>query len=88
MLGWLLLGALMAAAVITICVTFLDKRVAKDKLNEKGIRKGVIKEIINSSGVAHIKLDAIDNYGNEQQVEFEADDYDATEVRKGMTIVA
>lgn len=88
MLGWLLLGALMAAAVITICVTFLNETVAKNKLNEKGIKKGVIKDIINSSGVAHIKLDAIDENGTEQQVEFEANDYDASEIRVGMTIVA
>ena len=88
MLGWLLLGALMAAAVITICVTFLNEKIAKNKLKEKGIKKGVIKDIINSNGVAHIKLDAIDENGTEQQVEFEANDYDASEIRMGMTIVA
>lgn len=37
MLGWLLLGALLTAAVITICVSYLDKKVAKEKLKEKSI---------------------------------------------------
>lgn len=88
MLGWLLLGALLTAAVITICVTYLDKKVAKDKLKEKCIKKGVVKDIIKSGSVTHIKLDAIDTDGNEQVVEFEADSYNASEIRKGMTIVA
>lgn len=88
MLGWLLLGALFTVAVITICVTYLNKRVAKDKLKEKGIRKGVVKDIVKSGSITHIKLDAIDTEGNEQEVDFEADDYDTSEIRKGMTIVA
>ncbi|MDD3417058.1 MAG: hypothetical protein PHY47_24195 [Lachnospiraceae bacterium] len=88
MLGWLLLGAILGAAVITICVTYLDKSVAKDKLKAKNIKKGVVKDIVNSSGVTHIKLDAIDEDGNEKQVEFEAQDYNSSEIRKGMTIVA
>lgn len=88
MLGWLLLGALFTAAVITICVSYLDKKIAKEKLKEKGIRKGVVKDIVQSGSVTHIKLDAIDTEGNEQEVEFEADAYDSSEIRKGMTIVA
>lgn len=88
MLGWLLLGAILGAAVITICVSYLDKKVAKDKLRDKNIRKGVVKDIINSSGTTHIKLDAIDESGNEQQVEFEVNDYDSSEIRRGITIVA
>lgn len=88
MLGWLLLGALLTAAVITICVSYLDENVAKDKLRDKGIRKGTVKDIIKSENVTHIKLDAIDTDGNEQEVEFEADDYNASEIKKGMTIVA
>lgn len=87
MLGWLLLGALIGAAVITICVSFLNKNIAKDKLKEKNIKKGVVKEIVNSSGVKHIKLDAIDEEGNEKQVEFEVEDYDTSEICKGITIV-
>lgn len=88
MIGWLLLGAFLTAAVITICVSYLDKRVAKEKLKEKSIRKGVIKDICTSGGVTHIKLDAIDTSGNEQEVEFEAEDYDSSEIQRGMTIVA
>ena len=88
MLGWLLLGALITAAVITICVSFLNKQVAKDKLRENNIKKGFIKEICKSSGITHIKLDAIDTDGNEQEVDIEADDYDENEIYEGMTIIA
>lgn len=88
MLGWLLLGALFTAAVITICVSYLDKKTAKEKLKEKNIRKGVIKKIVRSENVTHIKLDAIDTAGNEKEVEFEADAYDSSEIREGMLIVA
>lgn len=86
MLGWLLLGALIGAAVITIYVTFLDKNVAKNRLREKNIKKAVVKDIVNSSGVTHIKLDAIDGSGYEQQVEFEVNDYDRSQIRRGVTI--
>lgn len=88
MLGWLLLGALFTAAVIVICVSYLDKKVAQQKLKEKSIRKGVVKDIIKSGSVTHIKIDAIDTSGYEKSVEFEVDDYNATEIRRGMTIVA
>ena len=87
MLGWLLLGALIGAAVITICVSFLNRNIAKNKLYEKNIKKGVVRDIVNSGQVTHIKLDAVDEDGNERQVEFEVDDYDASEIRRGITIV-
>lgn len=86
MLGWLLLGALIGAAVITIYVSFLDKDVARDKLREKNIKKAVVKDIVNSDGVTHVKLDAIDESGYEQQVDFEVDSYDSYEIRRGVTI--
>ncbi len=86
MLGWLLFGALLTATIITICVSYLDEEVAEEKLKERSIRKGVVKDIINLGNVTHIKLDAIDTDGNEQAVEFETDDYNSFEIRKGMTI--
>ena len=88
MLGWLLFGLLVGAAVITICVSFLDRKVAQDKMKENKIRKGVIKDIVKSSNVTHIKLDAIDEDGNEKKVEFEVENFDTTQIRKGVTIVA
>ncbi len=88
MLGWILLGVILGAAVVTIVVSYLDKNVAKEKFREKNIRKGVIKDIISDSGVKHVKLDAIDEYGNEKQIEFEVIDYDSSEIRRGITIVA
>jgi hypothetical protein len=87
MLGWLLLGALLTATVIIISVSYLDKKVAKEKLKEKNIEKCFVKEIVISESVTHIKLDAIDTEGNEQEVEIEADDYNSSEIRKGMIIV-
>lgn len=88
MLGWLLLGALLTVTVITICVSFLNKSIAKQKLREKNIKKGVIKDIVNSGGITHIKLDAISDDGYEKEVEFEVDDYDSSEIRHGTTIYA
>lgn len=88
MLGWLLLGALLTATVITICVTHLNNNTAKNQLRAKGIKKGVVKSIINSDSVVHIKLDAIDENGYEKEVEFEAQSYDKYEIKKGITIVA
>lgn len=88
MLGWILLGVILGAAVITIVVSYLNKNVAEEKLREKNIRKGVIKDIVSSGGVKHVKLDAIDEDGKERQIEFEVEDYDSFEIRKGVTIVA
>lgn len=86
MLGWLLLGALLTATVIVIAVSYLDKAVAKRKLKEKNIKKAVIKDIVNNSGVAVIKLDAIDDYGDNLSVEFETEDYDSYDIKRGATI--
>lgn len=88
MLGWLLLGALLTAAVLTICVPFLNRQIAKDKMRENGIKKGTIKEIITSNNVTHIKLDALKDDGTEQEVEFEVEGYDSGEIRKAITLVA
>ena len=88
MLGWLLLGALLGAAVITICVPYLNKKIAKEKMKEKEITKGKIKSIITSGGVTHMKMGALTDDGTEQQIEFEVDDYDASEIQQGMTIYA
>ena len=60
MLGWLLLGALLTAAVITICVSYLDKKVAKEKLKGKSIRKGVVKEYENFAYQLYLLLSNIE----------------------------
>lgn len=86
MLGWLLFGALLGAAAIVICVTYLDKNVAKKELREKGMEQAFIKEIINDPHTCRIKLDAIDEDGEEHEVEIEAEDYDQDEIWQGMTI--
>lgn len=88
MLGWMLLGALLGAAVIMIYVSYLDRSTAKKELKERNISKARIKEIITSSGTAHIKLNAIDEDGVEHEVEIAADDYNKSEIREGMTINA
>lgn len=88
MLGWLLLGALLTSTAIIIYVSYLDKKVAENKLKERNIRKGVIKDICESDNVTHIKIDAIDTSGNEQEVDIEAENYNPYEIRMGMVIVA
>lgn len=88
MLGWLLLGVLVGAVILTITVGHLDRYLAQRKLRDNNILKGVVKDIVFSSGVSHIKLDALNESGEEQQVVFEADSYDASEIRVGTTIYA
>ncbi len=86
MLGWLLFGALFTAAVITICVSYLNEDVLRKKLREKNISAAQIKGIFKSDNVSHMKLEALDNEGNEREVEINADDYDRTEIYKGTVI--
>lgn len=86
MLGWLLFGALFTATVITICVSYLNKDVLRNKLKNENIKKAQIRGIIKSGNVAHMKLDALDNEGNEREVEINADDYDRTEIYNGAVI--
>lgn len=86
MLGWLLFGALLGAAAIMIYVSYLDRSVAKKELKEKNIKKATIKQIVTSPDTKHIKLDAIDENGMEQEVEIEAEDYNKSEIWEGMTI--
>lgn len=79
MLGWLLLGALLTAAVVTIVVSYLSRSKAKDELRNRNIQKGVVKSIVRSGSVNHIKMDCLKEDGEEVEVDFEADDYDEDE---------
>lgn len=86
MLGWLLLGALLAAAVITISVTYLNRDIAKRKLEDHDICKAVVKDIIYSGSVAHVKMDALMTDGEEVEVDIEAEDYNSSQIYKGTVI--
>lgn len=86
MLGWLLLGALFSVAVISITVAYVNKEMAKHVLRNHDIHKGVVKEIVKSGSVTHIKLDAIKEDGEEVEVEIEAEDYNSSQIREGVVI--
>lgn len=81
MLGWLLLGALIAGAII-ITVGFLSEDTAKNALDLKGFIKAKVKE--RSGNV--VKMDAIDSYGNEKEVEFQATGGVSSGIYVGQTI--
>lgn len=86
MLGWLLLGALLTAAVISITVYYLDKDTAKQELKSKNIQKSVVKDIVKNDNVAHVKLDAITVDGDEVEVDIQTDTYDPSEIYEGLVI--
>lgn len=85
MLGWILLGLIVGAAII-ISVTYLDRNSASQELRKRNIWKSVVRDINKSGDVTHIKLDSIDEEGKEQQVEFEVESYNSSEIKKGTTI--
>lgn len=86
MLGWLLFGALLTVAVISITVVYLNKDIAEQELKKQNISKGVIKDIIKSGNVTHIKLDAIKEDGNEVEVDIESEDYNSSQIYRGVII--
>lgn len=86
MLGWLLLGALLTAAVITIIVSYLNRDKAEDELRDHNIQKGVVKEIVKSGSITHIKMDALTDDGEEVEVDIEADDYNSSQIYRGAVI--
>lgn len=76
MLGWLIAGLLVGAAVITIVVSYLDYRTAQKKLKEQfgsGVQAFV--RSVTKDGSKHtIKMDALDDEGTTHEVEFQADE--------------
>ena len=86
MLGWILLGAIIGIAVITIFVTYLDMNTADDKLKENGIKKAVVKDIVNDGGITHIHLDGFDEENHKKEIEIVADSCDSSEIYEGLTI--
>lgn len=87
MLGWILLGAFLATAGLTIAVSYLNESIAQNKMRENQIKKGTIKDIVKSDGVTHIKLDALMDDGTEQKVQFEVDGgYDTQQIKRGITL--
>ena len=86
MLGWLLLGAFLTVAVITIAVSYLNRNTAARELRNRDILKGKIKDIVKSGSITHIKMDAIKDDGEEVEVDFETEDYDSYQIRRGIEI--
>lgn len=77
MLGWIIAGLLFSAAVITICVAFLNTDVAKDKAKAECPQavKLAIKSVVNNGSVNVVKMDALDDDGGKiNEISFEADE--------------
>ncbi len=89
MLGWLLWGLIIGAAAGAICivVSFLNKKTAKEELRNKNIKKATVRDIVKDPGVAHIKLDGIDEDGNEVDIQIDAEEYDTSEIKRGVVIL-
>lgn len=89
-LGWALAaiaaGLIVGSVVIKIIVEFLDLATAKQKLKENRIKSGWIKEIVESDGIPHIKLEALDEDDNIREVEFEVQQYDRGTIKEGLQI--
>lgn len=85
MLNWLLLGISIAnviANVIVITVSYLNKITAKNELQLKGF----IKAMVKTRNGNRVKMDAIDRYGNEKEIEFHATNGVSDDIRVGQTI--
>ncbi len=90
MLGWLILGLVIGgtAAAIIITVSFLDKAKAKTELKNKNIKRATVRDIVKDPSVTHIKLDGLDEDGNEVEVQIDTEDYDSKEIKRGTVIYA
>lgn len=77
MLGWLIAGALIGAAVITICVTFLNTNVARDKARVEcpNVVSLAVRSVVKNGSVNVVKMDALDDDGDTiNEISFEADE--------------
>lgn len=86
MFGWILLGLLAGAAVISIVVSYLDRDTVKETFKENNISHGTIKDIVHDGLVAHIKLDAIKEDGSEVKLDYEVEDYNRSQIREEVVI--
>lgn len=90
MLGWLIWGLVIGGAVaaIIITVSYLDKAKAENELKNKKIERATVRDIVRDSSVTHIKLDGLDEDGNEVEIQIDTEDYDSTEIKRGTIIYA
>jgi len=90
MLGWLIWGLVIGGAVaaIIITVSYLDKAKAENELKNKKNECATVRDIVRDSSVTHIKLDGLDEDGNEVEIQIDTEDYDSTEIKRGTIIYA
>lgn len=89
MLGWLLWGLIIDAAAGAICivVSFLNKKRSKEELRNRNIKKATVRDIVKDPSVIHIKLDGIDEDGNEVDIQIDTQEYDSSEIKRGAVIL-
>ena len=85
LVGGILFAALLVRT-ISITAAYLDKDTARDKLKNRNIRKGFVKNIVKCDSITHIKLDAITEDDKEVEVDFETEGYDQSEIYEGAEI--
>lgn len=76
MLGWIIAGLLLGAAVV-ICVHYLSTSVAREKAQEKcsDAVSLMIKSVVKNGNVNVVKMDALDEYDDQiSEISFEADE--------------
>lgn len=90
MLGWLIWGLVIGGAVaaVVITVSYLDKAKAKNELKNKNINRATVRDIVKDPDVTHIKLDGLDEDGNEVEIQIDTEEYDSTEIKRGAVIYA
>jgi uncharacterized protein YxeA len=81
MLGWLLLGAIIACAIV-ITVDYLTEDKAKEELKNNNFLKAVVKSRENNV----VKMSAFDECGKETEVEFHVSEGVSSEIQEGKVI--
>ena len=84
MLGWLFWGLVIggtAVAIITIAVSYLNKAKAKNELKNKNIKRAAVRDIVKDPSVTHIKLDGLDEDGNEVAMTESVEEDNAEEIK-------
>ena len=88
MLGFFIWGLVIGGALtaIVLAVRYLNKDRVRNDLKDRGLDNACIQKIVEDDGITHIYLDAIDEDGNPIEIVYEAEDYNHSEIREGMTI--
>ena len=86
MLGWILLGAIVGIAIITIISPYLNRNIANRFLKDNKVVKASIRSLFKEKNITHINLDGLDEEYNETKIEIVTEAYDPSEIYEGVTL--